>query len=177
MRNLALSLLAACVSIACNNVDTSALTTIDAPPEATFGATADPRSQQGPGDFLIHRCGTLDCHGQAGRNLRLYGQFGLRLDPNDTSQDQLAGGVPTTPDEYDSDYRSVVGLEPEQMSLVVQGQADPETLLLLAKPLGLETHKGMTLIEHGDDQEHCIVDWILGSDPTAACTSAYQNNI
>ncbi len=32
---------------------------------------------------LANSCGSLDCHGRAGQNLRLYGAFGLRLDPED----------------------------------------------------------------------------------------------
>jgi hypothetical protein len=35
------------------------------------------------GEMLHTRCGSLDCHGQVGRNLRLYGTNGLRLAPGD----------------------------------------------------------------------------------------------
>src|SRR5258708_13720479 len=30
-------------------------------------------------DAMQLHCGTLDCHGQPGRNMRLYGHYGLRL--------------------------------------------------------------------------------------------------
>ena len=59
------------------------------------------------GAFLVHRCGSLDCHGEVGRNLRIYGKDGLRLDPHG-----LTNGSPTSADEYEADYRSVVALEP-----------------------------------------------------------------
>ena len=36
-------------------------------------------------DYLGVRCGSLDCHGQPGRNLRIWGCVGMRLDPNDIS--------------------------------------------------------------------------------------------
>ena len=31
-------------------------------------------------DAMQLHCGTLDCHGQVGRNMRLYGLYGLRLE-------------------------------------------------------------------------------------------------
>src|SRR5579863_7327102 len=65
-------------------------------------------------DAMQLHCGTLDCHGQIGRNMRLYGQFGMRLNPADDPLGQV-----TTPAEYDACYESIVGLEPEIMSQVV----------------------------------------------------------
>ena len=67
------------------------------------------------------RCGTLDCHGQVGRPLRIYSGLGLRL-PNDAGD--TPGNGATTPDEITNNYRAVIGLEPEEMSRVVAG-ADP----------------------------------------------------
>lgn len=40
-------------------------------------------------DALQPSCGTLDCHRQVTRNLRLFGARGLRLDPTHTSPDRL----------------------------------------------------------------------------------------
>jgi len=62
-------------------------TTLAAPERATFEPVDD---------VLQATCGTLDCHGQLGRALRLYGGRGLRLAPTDNPADD-----PTTPAEYD----------------------------------------------------------------------------
>jgi hypothetical protein len=104
------------------------------------------------------RCGTLDCHGQTGRNMRLYGLRGLRLDPHDNPLDGT-----TTTAEYDASYWSVVGLEPETLSSVVkQGGAHPETLTMIRKPRGIEMHKGGQLMTEGDPMDRCLVGWLAG---------------
>lgn len=117
------------------------------------------------------RCGTLDCHGQVGRPLRIYSGLGLRLQ-ND------AGNIPgvnaTTPDEVAANYRSVIGLEPEEMTRVEAGEDPPTQLLILAKPLMLEAHKGGPAIATGDPAEACIESWLLGTVDTASCTAAVQ---
>jgi hypothetical protein len=137
-----------------------------------IGVTAPPEDQFLPvADYLDHRCGTLDCHGQTGRNLRMWGCDGMRLDPSD-----IAGcvfGRPTTPDEYEATYRSLVGLEPAVMSAVVQGHAaHPELLTFVRKAIGTEAHKGGQLITQGDDQEKCIVSWLAGNTDRSACGKA-----
>jgi hypothetical protein len=139
------------------------VTVVDAPDgsEAAFGPVAD---------YLDHRCGTLDCHGQIGRDLRVYGCDGMRLDPNDVPD---CVSEPTTPDEHTATYRSLVGLEPEVMSEVVQGHgAHPELLTFVRKARGTETHKGGQLITPGDVQDTCIVSWLAGATDTAACVQA-----
>jgi hypothetical protein len=102
------------------------------------------------------RCGSLDCHGNVGRNMRIYGSRGLRL-PND------AGLVPglgdTTLDEITANYQSILTLEPEETNKVLDG-ADPTNLLILKKPLGTEAHKGGQTIRRGEDAETCIVSWL-----------------
>ena len=40
----------------------------------------------------MHRCGSLDCHGQTGRNLRIWGCEGMRLDPHGASRSAAAPG-------------------------------------------------------------------------------------
>jgi hypothetical protein len=62
-------------------------------------APSDSEQEFGPvADYLEHRCGSLDCHGQVGRNLRIWGCEGMRLDPTDIpSCNRLIGGRPTTP--------------------------------------------------------------------------------
>ncbi len=122
-----------------------------------------------PAQLLIHRCGSLDCHGSLYRNLRLFGNEGLRA----SASDQPLVPACTTQAEFDQDYESVVGLEPELMSAVVADHgSDPERLTLIRKPLGLESHKGLALIQRGDDQYVCLTSWLAGQTDTAACLRA-----
>jgi hypothetical protein len=101
------------------------------------------------------RCGSLDCHGNSGRNLRLYSARGLRL-PNDAGI--IPGQGDTTLEESTANYQSILTLEPEETNAVLEG-GDPHTLLMLKKPLELEKHKGGRAINKGDDAERCIVSW------------------
>jgi hypothetical protein len=118
--------------------------------------------------FLDHRCGSLDCHGAVGRNLRIFGHEGLRLDPAD-----VPGGGPTTATEVKANYDSVVGLEPEVMSAVVeQGGANPERLTSVRKARGTENHKGGALIVAGDAQDRCLTSWLAGALAQWACLAA-----
>lgn len=130
--------------------------------------------------FLERRCGTLDCHGQPGRPLRIYGSHGLRL-PNDAGRTPVTGD--TSPEEIVANFRSVVALEPEEMSRVVaSGGDDPTRLLLLRKPLGCvdppcesphgERHKGGTLIGQGDPAYVCLTSWLSGAADGAKCKDA-----
>jgi hypothetical protein len=139
--------------------DGNARVAIVAPSAASFPAVSA---------FLEQRCGTLDCHGQVGRSLRLYGFVGLRLDPND-----VPGGRATTPDEVDANYQSVVGLEPEVLAAVVQdGGARPERLTLVRKARGTEHHKGGALVTPGDAQDRCLTSWLAGAVDESACADA-----
>lgn len=118
--------------------------------------------------FLEHRCGSLDCHGQVGRNLLIVGHEGLRLDPAD-----VPGGSPSTAAEIESNYRSLVGLEPEVMAAVVEdGGAQPERLTVVRKARGTEHHKGGALVTIGDDQDRCLTSWLAGAVDVGACTAA-----
>jgi hypothetical protein len=119
------------------------------------------------------RCGSLDCHGTNARNLRIYSSGGLRV-PNEAGI--TPGGGTTTLEEVNQNYESIMDLEPEQMNEVLNNNADPETLLILKKPLTLEHHKGGPAITRGDDAFTCIESW-LGEDAThpidkTACTNA-----
>jgi hypothetical protein len=138
-------------------------------------APSEAEDQFGPvGDYLEHRCGSLDCHGQVGRNLRVWGCEGLRLDPSDfPSCNRLIGGRPTTVAEHQATYRSLVGLEPTVMTLVEQDHGqDPDRLTFLRKALGLEPHEGGALIEPGDDQDVCLTSWLAGNTDATACANA-----
>ena len=130
---------------------------IEAPPFSTSFAPL--------GDFLVYRCGTIDCHGAPGRNFRVWGCDGMRLDAGQTVPcvpDDAGGGLTTIP-EYEATYRSMVGLEPQVMSSVwsgCQGQqgpdggaaypppgvCHPELLTMIQKARGTEKHKGGQLV-------------------------------
>jgi hypothetical protein len=129
---------------------------LEAPPRAGFEAVAD---------ALQVTCGTLDCHGQLGRNLRLFGARGLRLDLRASS----AEGT-TTAAEYEASYWSVVGLEPEPLSAVVRQMGfDPMRLTLMRKARGDEEHKGGRLMAVGDDLDRCLTSWLAGKVDATPC--------
>jgi hypothetical protein len=158
---LVVSALAACQGIAGDSLSTQPRSGqqgggLMAPARATF---------QPVDDVLQGSCGTLDCHGQVGRSLRLYGGRGLRLSPQGNSADD-----PTTPEEYDQSYFAVIGLEPEIMSDVVADHGRmPERLTLVRKARNLEHHKGGMLFAAGDDRDRCLTSWLAGELDTAAC--------
>jgi hypothetical protein len=117
-------------------------------------------------DSMQLSCGTLDCHGQVGRNMRLYGRYGLRLDP---TYDPLT--EQTSDAEYDATFASVVGLEPEAMSNVVRHLASPDALTMIRKARGIEDHKGGKLVTAGDPLDSCIVGWLTGGLDAGACNA------
>ena len=132
------------------------------PDQTSFPAVAE---------LLVLRCGSLDCHGKVGRNLRLYGSAGLRLSPSD----RPVGPCHDTPAEDEQDYESVVGLEPEVMSAVVSGGgAHPEQLTMVRKARGSEAHKGGQIWSQGDDSDRCVTSWLAGKADAKACQSGMQ---
>ncbi len=154
---------------ACGTPDPNAREKGKFPDEAQFIPNPDAgRNAASVADFLVHRCGSLDCHGQAGRNLKIYGSEGLRLAAGDTP-----GGNPTTAMEYDADYRSVCGLEPEILTEVVaDGGKNPERLSLVQKPRNTQDHKGGQIIKIGDVQDKCMLSWLSGATDTDSCAQA-----
>ncbi|HEY0709628.1 MAG TPA: hypothetical protein VGG33_22645 [Polyangia bacterium] len=124
------------------------------------------------GDALIASCGTLDCHGQIGRNLRIYGNHSLRLRTEDNP-----GGNPTTDAEYDATYWSTIGLEPELLAQVVIAKgAQPERLQLFRKARGDDKHKGGLLMKPGDPIDRCLLGWLAGKTDEDTCTAAVPHN-
>ena len=122
-------------------------------------------------ELLVLRCGSLDCHGKVGRNLRLYGSAGLRLSP----ADRPVGPCHDTAAEDDQDYESVVGLEPEVMSAVVSGGgAHPEQLTMVRKARGTEAHKGGQIWSQGDASDRCVTTWLAGKADAKACQAGVQ---
>jgi hypothetical protein len=119
--------------------------------------------------MLIQACGTLDCHGTVARNLRLYGDTGLRFRLTDVPSTL----IPTRAEEISQDYDSVVGLEPEILSQVVaSGGATPERLTLVRKARGTENHKGGAVIVPGDARDVCMTTWLEGHAEASACAAA-----
>lgn len=117
-------------------------------------------------DALQPSCGTLDCHGQRGRNLRLYGGRGLRLDPKGNSADEG-----TTDAEYQASFASLVGLEPEALDAVVHsGGLDLERLSLVRKARGTELHRGGVQMLPGDPLDRCLTSWLSGHVHAESCT-------
>jgi hypothetical protein len=146
--------------VGCATPDPSALTSPDLPTEDGFPYVAE---------LVQHRCGTLDCHGSVGRNLRIYGDEGLRYSASDTP----CLPEQTTTTEIQQDYESIVDLEPEQLTTVLAaGGADPQSLTFIAKPLGLESHMGGTVFQTGDDTYTCLTSWLEGQVATASCLAA-----
>jgi hypothetical protein len=161
------SSLAAAIAVitSCASPDPNAREHASLPDETQFQPVAD---------MMLHRCGSLDCHGTPARNLRFFGAESQRLNGGDTPPKNANGDVATTtPAEYDADYRSVCGLEPEAMSAVVKdGGANPERLSLVQKPRATQDHKGGKIIQIGDVQDKCLLSWLSGSTDMASCTAA-----
>ena len=138
---------------------------------------------------LERRCGTLDCHGDYARPLRIMGQNGLRLLSDEELTDpQLildnmtyAGGKQTSPEELDANRRSVCGLEPERTSVVVRTQdfGATRSLMLLRKPLGedsnFEKHKGGVLFRPGGEGEVCVACWLTGNADPEQCANVEED--
>jgi hypothetical protein len=176
---VALAAMALVASVeACAAPDPTDITEVDAPPFDQFaGTNVTPGSQAGVSAVLEKRCGMLDCHGQVGRPLRIYGEFGLRFVEDDASNQPGLGA--TTNTELEANYQSVIGLQPEIMTEVVDQDLPPEALLLLRKPLQLERHKGGAVIFENDDAYNCITSWLAsggdaGTTDYGACFDASQ---
>ncbi len=132
---------------------------IEAPPRDTFEPVAD---------VLESHCGSLDCHGAKPRNLRIYGQYGLRIGG-------VTGGDPTTAEEYDATFLSVVMLEPTVMSeVVIQGGRDPARLTMVRKGRGAEAHKGHNPMPIGSDADYCLLSWLASQPTPDQCAAAAE---
>jgi len=151
-------------SSGCSSPDAAARTVGKYPDAASFKPLAN---------MLVVRCGSLDCHGQPGRNLKIYGASGLRLSPMD--EPQKAGPLYATQAEYDADYGSVCGLEPETLSTVFEdGGKNPERLSMVQKARNTQVHKGGTIIIPGDVQDKCMLSWLTGTIDADSCAAALK---
>jgi hypothetical protein len=85
----------------------------------------------------------------------------------------VPGGAPTTADELNATYQSIVDLEPELMRAVVADHgADPERLTLVRKARGTEAHAGGAIVAPGDARDRCITSWLAGAADVLACSAA-----
>ncbi|MDB4939521.1 MAG: hypothetical protein JWP87_6493 [Labilithrix sp.] len=148
---------------ACSSPDSTQLSPLDLPDKTQF-------MTQGVGLFMEKRCGALDCHGQIGRPLRIYSANGLRKNdgPNGTRDTR-----PTTADESLANYYSVVGLEPEEISIAHATKGEFIDFLLLKKPLGIDQggvrHKGGSVLRSTDPGFDCLITWVSGNADKAKC--------
>ena len=145
-------LAAGAVAIACGSAPDAGELPRGVPARASAASFRD----AGVSLVVERRCGTLDCHGTAARNLRVYSSQGLRL-PNGAGR--VPGQGDTTPDEITASYQSLLTLEPEATQRLLDG-GDPYDLLIVRKPLEIESHKGGPAMRRGDDVERCIVSWL-----------------
>jgi hypothetical protein len=156
--------------------------------EGTVGPLPDQKSftEGNVSLFLERRCGGLDCHGQLGRPLRIYSEYGLRLEPrSDGSRNTDA----TTTKEREANYYAVIALEPEELSKCYVGGKDLDdgagcpvedysTLQLLKKPLSLEgggiRHKGGPIVSptFNDPGWQCLYQWASGHGYPDLCQKA-----
>jgi len=175
-------------AVACSVPPSDATITIEAPSDTNA-------NWQPVADYLIHRCGALDCHGTLQRNFIVFGCNGVQINPGDAMPglypfcpalppkgllagsaqlEQFEAAEATVP-EYDATYRSLVGLEPVVMSEVVaSGGQNPDQLTFVRKARGEEAHKGGALITPGDAQDQCITSWLAGTTNTNACGLAIE---
>lgn len=115
--------------------------------------------------YVAPRCATLDCHGDEGRPLRLYGEVGLR---------QFADGVvdrdaPLTTAELEENALSAANVDP--------GAPTVDAHLLLLKPLaesaGGAQHEGEEIWADRDDPGYlCLRAWLAGEVATASDSCA-----
>lgn len=125
---------------------------------------------------MERRCGTLDCHGQTSRPLRIFGQYGLRRpepmgSPNvENYAEYYSGGKEsTTLAELEDNYRSICALEPELVAEVFAKKSSPDVLTIVRKARLREKHKGGLLWNKGEPGDVCMTNWLTGSTDTSPC--------
>ena len=153
--------------------------------------------------MMEKRCGSIDCHGNISRPLRIYGKFGLRnftticeapYYPRPTPSDEAwssyvecvaaaqnslthSGGRETTTSELEKTIQSIIGLEPERTAKVFDPndtEFGPYDLMLMRKPLLIERHKGGKLMLRGGAAARCLETWLSGAVETVECQLATE---
>jgi len=102
-------------------------------------------------------CGTLDCHGDPARNMRVYGINGQRLNAFD-----VTGFGGTTEDELRATYESIVVLQPEVLAAAVQAGGAGDDWLVLGKGRGRIQHAGGQQLVPGGAADRCVTSWVAG---------------
>ena len=154
---------------ACASTPDPSRTTNIYTPDTAFAQYAGGGANVGVDGFIALRCGSLDCHGEIGRPLRLFSQSGLRI-VDDAGN--YPGGAPETEEEQFANFTAAISIQPELTSKVFAGLYDPHVLLLLRKPLQLERHKGGAVLQSGDDGDTCLTSWLNGAVNYTACANA-----
>jgi hypothetical protein len=127
---------------------------------------------------LMTRCGSLDCHGSPYRNLRLFGLYGLRLDPAHLPETKVSPESEAGQREIEANYRAIVALEPEILDEVLrEGGANPERLTLIRKARGAEQHEAGKRIYPGDAADRCVLSWLRGTTDAAACANVVDEDV
>ena len=127
---------------------------VDNPSEPTLDVDFEGYEQQ-VHPYVEVACGTLDCHGDEGRPLRLYGEFGLRLEDRDS---------PISAFEYEENAYSLRGVGDDS--------------LILLKPLseaagGLHHVGGDVWPDEQDPGYRCLHGWLVGdAEMIEACPLA-----
>jgi hypothetical protein len=158
----------ACGLVACGNFETGVedvvLPAFDTVTFRSFSAVME------------RRCGTLDCHGDASRPLRIYGQYGLRRpepvgSPNvENYAEYYSGGKePSTLVELEDNYRSICALEPELTAEVFAKKSSADVLTVVRKARLREKHKGGLLWNKGEPGDVCMTNWLTGNADLSQC--------
>jgi hypothetical protein len=162
---------------------------VDCPP-------SDPEIFRNVSTVLETRCGTLDCHGNTFRPLRIYGSSGLRrpetpesflsagAPPPANYTQYHTGGIGTTEAEIIDNARSLCALEPEKLAAfraaAAQGDANvldlAGELTLVRKARLREKHKGGLIWDQGTPGDQCLVSWLTGTVNNAKCEEEMLHN-
>jgi hypothetical protein len=140
-------------------------------PASPDGGAPMPPAGASVSAYMERRCGTLDCHGNENRWMRLYGRLGLR----DPAENNVTGGKPTTLAELKANYGSVCSVEPEKTAAAVEDQGQSaELLLVVQKARGIEAHKGGAVVKPGSSGDNCIAGWLRGDDAATVAAACQQ---
>jgi hypothetical protein len=118
-------------------------------------------------------CGSLDCHGDPLRNLRVYGIQGLRWSPSD-----VTGFGGTTDAEVEATFQSIVALEPERLSRILESGGDgADEWIVIAKGRGRQRHAGGSQLVEGQPADACLLGWVSSASGEAFETACQDGSI
>lgn len=112
-------------------------------------------------DYVGYRCGSLDCHGDMGRSLRIYAKDGLRK--SDALRRQ-----PMSLEEIDDNVAA--------LSVFSRFDAVDQSFSLtkaLSVGSGGMAHEGDPVWQDRNDEGYlCLAGWLAGTSPASACANA-----